>query len=197
MFDILAGNWELAIGNTVIPAELLGDLSPNYEEGEISADTQAGTISTPSGKAETSEFTFTLYLPKQNAAKYLGIIWPEAYTAPSGDQKTGNIIFGTRACMNRTPQPMNIHSNCDTTDDNDMHIYAGVSKIAFNPTLSTSDAASFEVTVYMQPDENGNRFRFGTGDATRPSVYDPTQQKTVPVETAAGATSTAKSASSK
>ena len=94
MFDILAGNWELAIGDTVIPAELLGDLSPNYEEGEISADTQAGTISTPSGKAETSEFTFTLYLPKQNAAQYLGIIWPEAYTAPSGEQKTGNIIFG-------------------------------------------------------------------------------------------------------
>ena len=120
---------------------------------------------------------------KQNAAKYLGIIWPEAYTAPSGEQKTGNIIFGTRACMNRTPQPMNIHSNCDTTDDNDMHIYAGVSKIAFNPTLSTSDAASFEVTVYMQPDENGNRFRFGTGDTTQPSVYDPTQQKTVQVTT--------------
>lgn len=181
MFDLLAGNYELAIGDTVIPAQLLGDLSPNYEEGEISADTQAGTITTPSGKAETSEFTFTMFLPKQNAAKYLGIIWPEAYNAPSGTQESGNIVFGSRACMNRTPQAMNIHSVCDKNDNNDIYIFAGISKIAFNPTLSTSDAASFEVTVYMQPDENGDRFRFGTGDLTQESIYDPTTQKTVPV----------------
>lgn len=182
MFNLLAGNYELAIGNTVLPPEILGDMSPNYSEGEITAETQAGTTTTPNGKAETSEFTFTMFLPQQNAAKYLGIIFPEAYNAPTGDSQTsGNIEVGSKACQSRTPQPMNIHNVCDKTDDNDIHIPAGLAKIAFNPTFSTSEAAQLEITVYMQPDENGMRFRFGTGDLTQPSRYDPTTQKTVPI----------------
>lgn len=178
MFNLLAGNWELAIGNTLIPSELLGDLSPNYEEGEISAETQAGSIKAPSGKPDTSEFTFTLYLPKNNAQRYLGIIFPSLYKAPSGDQTSGALEFGSGACSAREPIAMNIHNLCDTTDNNDIYIPAGLPKITFNPTFSTSDAVSVEVTVYMQPDENGLRFRFGTGDLTQASVYDVTTQTT-------------------
>ena len=90
-FNLMAGNFELAVGDTLIPAELLGDMSPNYEEGEISAETQAGTVTTPNGKPETSEFTFTMFLPADNAASYLGIIWPEAYNKPTAEaQKSGN-----------------------------------------------------------------------------------------------------------
>lgn len=186
MFDLLAGNYELSVGNITIPAELLGDLSPNYAEGEISADTQSGVINTPSGKAETSEFTFTMFLPRKNAMTYLAQIWPGAYNAPTGEsQESGNLEFGSKACQQREPQIYHIHNLCDTTDDNDMHIPAGVAKIDFNPTLSTSDAVSLEVTVYMQPDENGVRFRFGTGDLSQPSKYDVTTGKTVPVTPAA------------
>lgn len=174
MFDLLAGNWELAVGKYVIPPELLGDLSPNYEEGDISAETQAGTISTPSGKPTTSEFTFTLFLPKKNAPRLLGYLWPEAYEEAANEDLAGRITFGSKACMERTPQKMNIHSICSKNSDTDMYIPAGISKIKFNPTLSTGDAASFEVTVYMQPDENGDRFRFGAGDLTKETIYDPT-----------------------
>ena len=184
-FNLMAGNFELAVGDTLIPAELLGDMSPNYEEGEISAETQAGTVTTPNGKPETSEFTFTMFLPADNAASYLGIIWPEAYNKPTAEaQKSGNLVFCSRACQSRTPKPYNIHNVCAATDDNDIFIPAGLAKIAFNPTLSTSDAVSVEVTVYMQPSEDGARFRFGTGDLAEPSNYDVTTQKTVPVTTA-------------
>lgn len=182
MFDLLAGNYELSVGEVTIPAELLGDLTPNYEEGEISAETQAGTITTPSGKPETSEFTFNLFLPRQNAMKYLAVIWPGAYNAPTNEaQKTGNLEFGSKACQQREPQIYNIHNLCDTTDDNDIYIPAGVARMSFNPTMSTSDAVSLEVTVSMQPDANGIRMRFGTGDLAQPSIYDATTQKTVPV----------------
>lgn len=181
MYDLLAGNWELAVGDTLIPAALLGDLSPNYEEGEVSAETQAGTITTPSGKPDTSEFTFTLYLPKNNAQKYLGIIFPGLYNAPSGTQQSGNLEFGSSSCTSREPIAMNVHNLCATTDDNDFFIPAGIPKITFNPTLATADAVSVEITVYMQPDENGMRFRFGTGDLTKPSYYDVTTQTTKPV----------------
>lgn len=184
MFDLLKGTYEMAVGSTLIPTELLGDLSPNYEEGTLEAETQAGRISTPSGKADTSEFTFTLFLPKANAQQYLGLLWPDAYNEPTAaKQASGNIVFSTDACSSRTPVKYNIHSICDSTDDNDFHIFAGVAKIAFNPTLSTSEVASFEVTVYMQPDENGDRLRFGTGDLSQPSIYDVTTQTTIPVVT--------------
>jgi len=174
MFDILAGNWELAVGKYVIPPELLGDMSPNYEEGTIDAETQAGTISSSSGKPTTSEFTFTLFLPKKNAPRLLGYLWPEAYEAATSEDVGGRITFGSKACMQRSPQPMNIHSICSNDSSSDMYIPAGITKIQFNPTLSTSDAVSFEVTVYMQPDENGDRFRFGVGDLTKKTIYDPT-----------------------
>lgn len=182
MFDLLAGNYELSVGDVTIPAELLGDLNPDYEEGEISADTQAGTITTPSGKAETSQFTFSLFLPKTNAMKYLAVIWPGAYNAPTNEaQATGNLEFGSKACQDREARIYNIHNVCDTTDDNDIQIPAGVARMIFNPTLSTSDAVSLEVTVSMQPDENGTRVRFGTGDLSQPSRWDATTQKTVPI----------------
>jgi len=182
MFDLMAGTYELAIGDVVIPSQLLGDLSPDYAEGELTAETQAGTVTTPSGKPEKSEFTFTMFLPRENAAKYLGIIWPEAFNESTAEaQKSGNIKFGSRACMARTPRPMNIHSICDKTDDNDIFIPAGLAKIQFNPTFAASDHASVKITVYMQPDENGDRMRFGTGDLSQPSYYDPTTQTTKPV----------------
>ena len=183
MFDLLKGTYEMAVGSTVIPAELLGDLSPNYEEGTLEAETQAGKISTSNNKADTSEFTFTLFLPAKNAQQYLGVIWPSIYNAPTAAaQESGNIEFASDACGSREPAIYNIHSICDTTDDNDFHVFAGVAKIAFNPTLSVSDVISVEVTVYMQPNENGKRFRFGTGNLTAPSRWDPTTQQTVLIE---------------
>lgn len=182
MFNLLAGNYELAVGNIVIPPQLLGDLNPNYEEGQISAETQGGVVTQPSGKAETSEFTFTLFLPRENAMRYIGVIFPDLYKAPTSEtQKSGNITVSTQACKTRTPVVMNIHNSCDTTDDNDIFIPAAMARFNFSPNLSATDAASIEITVDMQPDENGDRFRFGTGDLSQPSRWDPTQGKTVPV----------------
>lgn len=183
--SLLAGNYEIAIGDVVVPATLLGDINPNYEEGEITADTQAGTMTTPNGKADTSELTFSMFLPQQNAAYYLGQIFKDAYNEPTAEaQKTGNIIFSSGSCSTRTPVPVNIHNVCDKTDDNDIYMPAVLFKYSFNPTLSTSDVAQIEVTAYIQADANGDRLRFGTGDLSQPSKYDVTTQKTVPVTAA-------------
>lgn len=182
MFNLLAGTYELAVDSTVLPPEVLGAMSPNYQEGSISATTQAGTITTPSGNPETSEFTFTLFLPKENAVEYLAALWPSAFNAPTSEnQKTGNIEFGRSSCRARVPVPYHIHNICDDTDDNDIHIPAGLALIQFNPSLAPQEAVSVEITVAMQPDENGVRFRFGTGDLSQPSKYDATTQTTVPV----------------
>lgn len=177
---LLAGKWELAIGSTLIPAQLLGDITPNYEEGTVEAETQAGTRTQPSGKASTAELTFTLYLPSMD---YLKAIYADVYNDPTDDsQETGNIIFGSSTCTTTTPVPINIHPVCDTTDDNDIHVYAGLVHHTFNPTLSTSDAVAVETTISMQPTENGY-LRLGTGDLSQPSYYDVTTQSTVPVST--------------
>jgi len=180
--ELLAGNYEMAIGSTVIPAQLLGDITPDFQEGELSVTSQAGVRTRGSGKPETAQLTYTLFLPAAGAAELLGQIWPEAYTAPTAEaQKTGHLWFGGGACKTKTPQPINIHNICESTDDNDLYFPATTSKIAFNPSLSTSEVTSLEITTYVNPDSEGRYVRFGTGDLTQPSKYDPTTQKTVPV----------------
>ena len=173
---LLGGKYELAIGSTLIPAQLLGDISPNYEEGTLEAETQAGKRTQPNGKAETAELTFTLFLPNMD---YLKVLWADAYNEPTGTAEAGNVIFGSNSCTTQTPLKINIHPVCEATDDNDIHVFAGLVNMTFNPTLSTSDAVQIEATITMQPTDNGY-LRVGTGDTTQPSYYDVTTQSTRP-----------------
>ena len=179
---LMGGKYEMSIGATTIPAQLLGDISPNYEEGMMEADTQAGTRQIPSGKADTAELTFTVFLPSMD---YLKVMFADMYNQPTDEaQKTGNVVFGGSSCSTRTPLPINIHPVCENTDDNDVHIFAGLVNATFNPTFSTGDAVNIEITVSMQPTDEGY-LRVGTGDLSQPSIWDATQQKTVPVAVSA------------
>ena len=173
---LLGGKWEMAVGGVLIPASLLGDITPNYAEGLYEVETKAGTRRQPNGKAETAELTFTLYLPSLD---YLKVLFSEAYTAGTGSQETGNIIFGSDSCSTTTPLPINLHPVCEDNDNNDIHIYAGLINAVFNPSLTTSDVVSVETTIYMQPTANGY-IRLGTGDTTQESHYDVDSQSTVP-----------------
>lgn len=185
-YTLEAGNYEIAVGSTVIPAQLLGDITVTIQEGELSTETQAGVNARGSGKIETATATFNLFLPAEDPQRLLSAIWPDNYNAPTAEaQKSGNVTFGSGACKTRTPQPVNIHNVCSTTDDNDYYAPAAISKVDFTPTLSTSEVSAFEVTMYLNEDANGMRLRFGTGDLSQPSRYDPTTQKTVPVTPAA------------
>lgn len=170
-----AGTWELAIGDVLIPAELLGDITVNYDEATAEANTQAGTVVYPLGKPATAEATFNLYLPSMD---YLQNLWAEAYTAKSGTGDAGNVIFGNGTCQTRTGLPINIHNVCDKTDANDIHIYSGIVKQTFNPTLSAGEVLQIESTIFMQPTEYGY-VRLGSGDPTQKSHYDVATESTV------------------
>lgn len=179
---IMAGQWELSIGSTLIPASLLGEITIDYEEGTSEADTQAGKIVTPSGKVETAEATFTLFLP---SIDYLKNVYADLYNDPtSASQEKGNIIFGSNSCSVQSPVKVNIHPVCETTDDNDFNFEALIIH-KFNPTLSTSDPVSIETTMYLQPTETQGRLRIGTGDLSQPSKWDVATQTTVPVQVSA------------
>lgn len=175
MQPLKAGTYEMSIGDVLIPAELLGDISPNYDEATAEASTQAGTRVMPLGKPETAELTFTLYLP---SIDYLQTLWAEAYSAGTSPQDTGNIIFGGTTCQSRTGLPINIHPLCEDNDDNDIHIFSGIVKQTFNPTLSGTEVLQIESTIFMQPTEDGY-IRLGTGDLTQESHYDVATQATV------------------
>lgn len=175
---IMAGKWEMSIGNVLIPAELLGELAISYEEGTSEADTQAGTITTPNGKAETAEATTTIYLPSFD---YLKNIYSDLYNAPTGEGTSGNVIFGSNTCQTQTPVEVNIHPVCETNDNNDIHFSALIAH-TFDLTLSTSDPVSIETTMYLQPTDTNGRLRVGTGDRTQESYYDVTDQQTKKVQ---------------
>jgi len=170
-----AGTYELSLGDVLVPSELLGDITINYDESTAEASTQAGTRVIPLGKPATAEATFTLFLP---SIDYLGNLWEEAYTAGTGTADGGNIIFGNGSCQTRSGLAINIHNVCDKTDANDIHIFSGIVKQTFNPTLSAGEVLQVESTIYMQPTDNGY-IRLGTGDTTQKSHYDVASQSTV------------------
>lgn len=174
---ILGGEAELAIGQALIPARYLSDISPNFEEGTRESTTLGGTRTTPSGMLETSELTFTLYLPSMD---YLQNVWAEIYNAPSGGYDAGNFVLGGGSCQTRTPVPVNIHYTCDEDSRNDVHIFAGIVAFNFNPTYNDSDGLSVEVTIYAQPTDEGT-VQIGAGDLTEAVLWDHETEEWVPV----------------
>jgi hypothetical protein len=161
----------LSVGSVLIPAQLLGDITPNYAEGTMEAETQAGTRRQPSGKAETAELTFTLFLP---SIDYLKVIFDVAEDDP--------IVFGKGSCTSRTPRPINVHPICNGQDaKDDIHILAGSVVTNFNPTLSTSDAVQVEVTIQSQPTNDGY-FVLGYPDPTTPQYWDVTTEAWVDID---------------
>ncbi len=162
---LLGGKYEMSIGNVLIPASLLGDLSPNYEEGVMEGNTQAGVRRQPSNKADTAELTFTLFLPSMD---YLKKIFDVADADP--------LIFGGGNCTTRNPRPINIHPVCAGDDaKNDIHVYAGIVRTAFNPTLATNEFVQVEATIDMQPTSDGYLL-LGYPDPANPQYWDPATQ---------------------
>lgn len=159
-----------------IPSTLLSEIVAEFAEGTRTRETLGGTFNTPSGVLETSQITGTLYLPNM---AYLGKIFPELYNAPSGTQDEGNVIFGSGTCTTKPVAKVNVHYECEDTDNNDLHIFEAVFGFNFNATYNATDALSVEFTAYAQPSQNGV-VRFGTGDLTQKAEYDPETGNTVP-----------------
>lgn len=173
---VLGGPAEVAINNVAIPASLLSEVSVELTEGTRERETLGGTFTKPSGTLETAQVMFTMYLPSMD---YLKNIFPNRYNAPSGEQDTGNIIFNSDNCAETESGPVNIHYTCEPLDNNDVYLYNGVAQLNFNPTYNASDDLTIEVTIFAQPDDDGNIARLGTGDLTSDSYYDPLTEDTV------------------
>jgi hypothetical protein len=175
---VLGGPAEVAINGTTIPASLLSEVSVELTEGTRERTTLGGTFTKPSGVLETAQVMFTMYLPSMD---YLKNIFPGRYSAPTAPQTSGNVIFNSDNCTTVEAGPVNIHYTCEDTDANDVHIYSGLAALNFNPTYNADDDVTIEVTIYAQPDDEGNVARMGTGDLTEPSIYDAETEETVPV----------------
>lgn len=166
------GLWEISIGSTLIPAELLGDIKTKVALKTVEKDTQAGTLKRRTNVVETAEASFTLFLPSFD---FLGKIFPEYYTAGSGSGK-GSVTFGGKSAS-ITEAPINMHQKGATNDDNDIHFYKGSVSVDFELSQTTSDDPEVEITINALPTDAGY-VRFGTGDPTRESIYDVATQKT-------------------
>lgn len=173
----LGGRASLAINEIEIPSYMISEIVPNFAEGTRTRTTLGGIFNRPSGVFETAELQFTLFVPSYD---YLKHIFPGEYNAPTAPQTSGNLIFGAQACTTREAVPVNVHYECEDTDANDIHIFAAIAQMNFNPTLNDSDDLSVQITLQAQPTEDG-LFRLGTGDLTTPSIYDPATETTVPV----------------
>lgn len=175
---ILGGAAELALGTAVIPASLLGDITPNFTEGTRSSETLGGNRTTPSGRFDESTLTFTLFVPSMD---YLEAIWADLYEAPTGSGTSGHLKFGTGSCAAKDPVVANIHYVCDENSNNDQHFFSTLVAMNWNPTINATDGLSVEVTLYVQPNEDGDYFQLGAGDLTQETLWDAATQAWVPV----------------
>lgn len=175
---ILGGSADLAIGVNTIPAALLSDITPNFAEGTRSSDTLGGKRTQPSGIFDTSELKFTLYVP---SIDYLKSIWSGLYNAPTAPQTGGNLVFGSGKCNSKTPVAVNIHYTCDANSNNDQHFFAGLVAMNWNPKVNAKDGLMVEVTIYLQPNDDGNYFQLGSGSLTAPVLWAPATQTWVAV----------------
>ena len=167
----LGGVAEIAINENLIPAELLSEVSVEITEGTRDTETLAGKFTQPTGMFDTAQATFTMFLPSMD---YLRVLFPNLHNTGSGERiGEGNLILNAGDCFSTEATAVNIHYVCDGYNDkNDVFIYSGLVQLNLALTFNNSDSLSVEVTIFAQPDDNGNVVRFGAGNLTQDSYFD-------------------------
>lgn len=165
----LIGKKTVYIGQEEFAPELVGSdgititLTPNT----VDVESQAGTISIPTGTYSEISATIPLIIPNMAV---LGRIFPSLATKGTAGTK---VTFGAGECTAITSEPIVIHNTCDTDSTNDVYIPAALIQNGGEFAIgSTSDPVTIELNVTMLPDEKGY-VNFGCSDPTKRTIYDP------------------------
>lgn len=165
----LIGKKTVYIGQEEFSPELVGSdgititLTPNT----VDVESQAGTISVPTGTYSEISATIPLIIPNMTV---LGRIFPSLATKGTAGTK---VTFGAGECTAITSEPIVIHNTCDADSTNDVYIPAALIQNGGEFAIgSTSDPVTIELNVTMLPDEKGY-VNFGCSDPTKRTKYDP------------------------
>lgn len=165
----LIGKKTVYIGQEEFAPELVGSdgititLTPNT----VDVESQAGTISIPTGTYSEISATIPLIIPNMTV---LGRIFPSLATKGTAGTK---VTFGAGECTAITSEPIVIHNTCDADSTNDVYIPAALIQNGGEFAIgSTSDPVTIELNVTMLPDEKGY-VNFGCSDPTKRTKYDP------------------------
>jgi len=165
----LIGKKTVYIGQEEFTPELVGSdgititLTPNT----VDVESQAGTISVPTGTYSEISATIPLIIPNMAV---LGRIFPSLATKGTAGTK---VTFGAGECTAITSSPIVIHNTCDADSTNDVYIPAALIQNGGEFAIgSTSDPVTIELNVTMLPDEKGY-VNFGCSDPTKRTKYDP------------------------
>lgn len=173
----MGGKASVAINSVEIPSFMLGEITPNVAPEIRSSQRLSGTSSRPSGNLDDPSYDIVFF---PNNWSDIGFFMPNGYNAPSGEQELGNFILGGGSCTSQEPVPVNIHYECEGTDDRDTFMKSALVSVELNQAYTGTDDMSVMIHIYPQPNADG-QIRLGTGDLTQPSIYDPTTETSVPV----------------
>lgn len=165
----LIGKKTVYIGQEEFAPELVGSdgititLTPNT----VDVESQAGTISIPTGTYSEISATIPLIIPNMAV---LGRIFPSLASKGAAGTK---VTFGAGECTAITSEPIVIHNTCDADSTNDVYIPSALIQNGGEFAIgSTSDPVTIELNVTMLPDEKGY-VNFGCSDPTKRTKYDP------------------------
>lgn len=168
---------QLAYGGVTIPSYMLGEVSLEGDPIVRTRDTLAGSRETPTGTYENVRVNATIYAGSPDDIK---AIFPGIYNAPTAPQMTGNIIIGSDSCTTTEGNKLNIHDECSATDNSDWYFGNAAPVLDLSSLkFSSGETPSVSVQWLINEDENGNVLRWGTGNLTALSHFDPVTQTTV------------------
>lgn len=173
----MGGKASVAINNVEIPSFMLGEITPNVAPELRTSERLSGTSTRPSGNLDNPSYDIVFF---PNNWADLGFFLPSDYNVPSGSQTLGNFILGGGTCVAQSPVPVNIHYECEGTDDRDTYMAQALIAIELNQAYTGTDDMSVLIHVYPQANAGG-QIRLGTGDLTQPSIYNPITEETDPV----------------
>ena len=177
----MGGKVDVSLNGITIPATLISDegVTTTLTEGTREIPTMGGTFTQASGTYDESTVVFNVVLPNMN---YLGVLFPDQYTA-STDRPTiaGQTIFGGDSCSVRANTPLVVHYTCDPNSDNDVFIPNGAVLASIEMVQNATDPVTVAITVNAQPDDNGVIAILGTGDLTKPTLWDAAAEAYEPI----------------
>lgn len=149
--DPMGGQLSVEINSVIVPAFMLGSISPSVAQVLRTSERLSGSTTTPSNQLDNPSFDIAFF---PNAWSDLQYFMPENYVGTAGGTD-GQFIMGRSTCTLPTPVEVILHYDCDDSTTRDVTL--PVARVAFedNSERNATEDLSVMIHVYPQPNTLG------------------------------------------
>jgi len=140
--DPMGGKLSLEINGVVIPAFMLGSVSPSVTQVLRTSERLSGTTTTPTNQLDNPSFDVVFFPNKWADLQYF---FPDNMDGESA-------VFGSDACALPDAVAVAFHYDCDEDEARDINL--PVAKVAFEDSSERNATDDLSVTIHIYPQPN-------------------------------------------